>query len=324
LPRRTFDEQLLLAHDECRRGAPTGVTAEVLRRALATVIRRHNIPPPSGGDWTAESRQELLHDLIVDLEGGRALRGIADASSDQLHFWNQLKRRIHWWLSDDARTTPMAKHRRRVRAAVKRLGGSVVETNSGLALPAVASNTPWDGRADAIIAAVDAINIDPPPWRADTEKEGPPTTGRSHRELVLAALKAADGPISFDELAAVLALRLGVDRRDNVELPGETEPGAPTSTLAAPGEDLIAGEIAEAIWEELSDRQRYAVPHLHLTVDEALEAIGVGQGGRSTIAGAIKATKSLLEVTLDGLTDDEQVAVAGELLKLHAEWTGQR
>ena len=291
---------------------------------MATVIRRHNIPPPGGGDWTAESRQELLHDLIVDLEGGKALRGIADASSDQLHFWNQLKRRIHWWLSDDARASPMAKHRRRVRAAIRRLGDRVVETNSGLAVPAVASNPPWDGRADAIMAAIDAINVDPPPWRPDTEKEGPPTTGRSHRELILVALKAADGPISFDELAAVLALRLGIDRRDTVELSDETEPGAPTSTLPGPGEDLLAGEIAGAIWEALTDRQRYTVPHLHLTVDEALEAIGVGQGGRSTIAAAIKAAKSLLEVTLDGLTDDEQIAVAGELLKLHAEWTGQR
>jgi len=307
------------AFAELRAFEPGPATAELVRRCVDAAIRTRNIPPPDGGHWDLERRRDTCGAFLADAGGGYALVGVAIASNDPTHLRRQLLRRIRWWFADAARTTPVGRHRRRVRAALTKLGATV--TNTGprrWALAAKADSPPWDGRLDDVTSAAKAIAVEPP--RPGGEA---PTDGRSYQALCTAVLAAAGGPMSFEDLSAITARRLNVTNAPDAPLPGEDDPAVVAAASTAPDQQLIAVEIADQIWDDMDDRQRYVFGHLHETTDEAHVAVD-HVVSRSTIGARMKALKTLLAGVLTGLDDELLDEVARELQDRHRTWLGRQ
>jgi len=233
-----------------------------------------SIPSPTGGGWQSDDIDDLVGDLLIAKYPALFL-AIQDMESDnQLKKW--LKTTAWNFLNDKGRATLTGRLTRRVERVVTDVDG-LAHDKTHLYGSAAGHIDPND--AAELLRQTHAIET-VTDWWADEGED--PTPGARNDIIVLARCiaDAASGPVPMHVAVEVIAQRLSLPLRWNVE-----EIDVEKTTLAVIEADVppADAEAAVRLLANLSDNELAALPHYANNPDISSDELGAAIGrGRST------------------------------------------
>lgn len=288
----------------------------LIDRALRAGVRVRHIPPPSGHtSWGEEDCEELLAEFVADARGPARLIQLAVSATDDRHLRGLLGTTVRRFLADRAREDPLPKLRRTLRAVLESMPDVVAVGNESVSLAPYCERDPWAGDEAYLLAIAAALAVAPPPWGAETVREGPPTDRAGFESLCMAILEAAGGPLTVKALARIIGQRLQLRRPWDDRLDDEVD-----TRIIAAGTTPISGSamvVAVEIWEALGDEERALLTYLDAGGRQASRESGIGLA-KSAAQVRLDAMKEQMALLLDGISDQAEVVRA--LIDLHARW----
>lgn len=271
----------------------TGQLGEEGVRLLYDTVRRvgRRFPPPGGGSWDSDKYTEAAHDFLTSRTTNPITSLFAIATDDDsfgrlltsavLNFFRSLARQSERAKLLRRINTVLEEDERFVRASDRPLrwvlrGQEGLEEFSGT--PHLLYTAAWQAEGIAVAR-----------WRSATR------TYVSDRESIAAfahaVLEAASGPVNLDLLLDVAAHRF--DLREPPSLIDIDDVAVSHQEIAyAPDEAMVD---AEALWSQLTEQERAALPFLDASVREAARALGLG---KTTAANVLRRLKTLLADTV--------------------------
>lgn len=274
------------AYEELR---DTGQLGDTGVRLLYDTVRRvaRRFPPSGGGSWTGDGFVEAAHDFLTAREGSPIMALFVLATDDE-----SLRALLYTAVLNHfrsvARQSERAKLRRRLNTVLDRDARFSVAGDPDLLPKRWALRELLDGEeytgspAKLRLAAWEAPGVDVARWRSATRTYI--SDSDSIAAFAEAVLRAASGPLADDLLLDVAAHRF--DLREPPMLLDIDDTPAPTAIDEEPNEVGIA---AEAVWSQLTDQERAALPFVDGSVREAGEALGVGKTAAAGILGRLRA-----------------------------------
>ena len=312
--------------EELRAGSLGEAFVTLLYRQVAVVARRRRFPPPGGyGSWDADAVVETAHEFLVHRDTFRRLVELAARVEDEAGLERVLTVVVTNFLRERGRRTVLGKLIRRLRGLLADDPRFVVVPagvpGAGNVALAGASTVPYaDDPARLVDAARSVREVTVVRWSPSARREGPVADAPSLLALSFAVLETAGGSLSFADLAEVIATRLGIDPRgvpgalaveDIDDLAARDLPSASTSGASdeAVGQGFEVEEIAAAVLEEFSDREKLVLAWLGETVRSIADRTGLAV---STAGAVSQRVRDKLLARLADLDDDsrERVAVA--------------
>lgn len=183
-------------------------------------------------------------------------------------------------------------------------------------LAAADSTEPFGGReSDLINAAFDVKEVAVVRWRPEAQRDSPISDRDSLLKVAEGVLGAAHASLRWAELAAVIGSRFGVDPRGVPattpvdDLDGkliDARPGL-SSAPAAPGEESLRQVTAQAVLDQLTDRERLVLAWLASPVRTIADRTGLAV----STAGLLKQrVTDRLRTMLTDEPDAEAIALA--------------
>ncbi|MGY0389441.1 hypothetical protein ACWZJV_20940 [Nocardioides sp. WG-D5] len=310
--------------EDLRHGALSDDFVRLLYKHVATVAKARNFPPPEGYQrWTADAVVETAHDFLADDATPRRLVELVARAEDDDGFARMFGAAVRNFLRDRGRKTVLGKLVRRLRPLLRddvRFEfvpdgapgeGNVYLAGSGQTAPSAAHPSVLQD------AARSATGITVVRWSPDAKREGPLADTTSLLRLSEAVLSAAEGSLRVEDLADVLALRLGVDPRriPATTLVDDWDPvigGDEASVgMARPEEGLSTeqAELVDGLLAQLSDKEVLVLAWLH----EKVRVIADQTGLAVSSAGLVKQrVTDKLSTMLSGIdmAEAERTAVA--------------
>lgn len=288
-----------------------------LLRRLAATVRLRNFPAPSGGDtWSADELDDMVQDFLADKTGPARLVQLAINATDETHCHRLVDKTIKNFLADRAREDPRPKFRRTLREACTS-DPTLDFDHDCIRRAGTPAEAAFAGNQDDLPRAAQRVEVAPPPWGEDAEREGPPTDRASLVALCHAVLDAAGAPVELRVMTSVLAERLEIrrawDDRFDSSLDEPTQSVTDRSGAVSAGAYLLGVEI----WEELDDRERELITFVGTGGRTGTEESDIDLG-RSAVQDRLTALQRKLSEALDGIADAEGVVRA--LFLLHADW----
>lgn len=310
------------AWEELRQGRLGPDFAMLLYRCVRVAGRAHNFPPPQGQSaWTAEAAIEVGHEFLRSANIRRRLVEMALLADDDEQLARILTQSVVNFLREQARQTVQGRLIRRLREVLladDRFvivpdgvpgAGNVMLTNAG-------TTEPFGGRESDLVAAAFAVkDVTVVRWRPGARRDGPLSDRDSLLRVAVAVLEAARASMRWADLATVIGSRFGVDPRmvpastPVDDLDGEVTRAQPElfTEPAAPGEDLLRLAAAQAILDQLTDRERLVLAWL----GSPIRTIANHTGLAVSTAGILKQrVTDRLRVMLADDPDAEAIAVA--------------
>lgn len=270
----------------------TGQLGEEGVRLLYDTVRRvgRRFPPPGGGSWDSDKYLEVAHDFLTSRTNNPIATLFALAADDDslsrllstavLNYFRSLARqserakllrRINTVLEEDPRFVQASA--RPLRWAL--LGQEDLEEYSGI--PQVLYRAAWHAQGVTVAR-----------WRSATR------TYVADRESIAAfayaVLEAASGPVDLDTLLDVAAHRFDLREPPSLIDIDDVPVDHPEITEHPDG----AMVDAEALWSQLTEQERAALPYLDASVREAARGLGLG---KTTAAALLRRLKTLLADT---------------------------
>jgi hypothetical protein len=284
------------ARDELRGGRLGDSFAMLLYRCVRVAARTHNFPPPEGHDsWTAEAVFEVGHDFLASANVGRRLTEMALRADDDAELGWLLTQSVVNFLRERSRRTALGRLIRRLRevlAADDRF--TVVPAGvpgaGNVMLAGEARTEPFGGRESDLMAAAFAVDhVTMVRWRPNARREGPLADRQSLVDVCAAVLGAARASLRWADLAAIVGSRFGLDPRTVPAttavdgLDGELLRFVPHA-ISLPGQDLARSEIARAVLDQLTPREKLVLAWL----GEPVRTIADQTGLAVSTAGVLK------------------------------------
>lgn len=281
----------------------TGQLGEAGVRLLYDTVRRvaRRFPPPGGGSWDSDKYIEAAHDFLT-ARATSPITTLFALATDEESLKRLLATAVLNYFRSVARQSERAKLLRRLNTVLDEDPRFVLAGAEGLrprrwARRGLENREEYTGSPEVLRrAAWEARGVELARWRSATR------TYISDRESIAAfahaVLTAASGPVSVDLLLDVAAHRFDL-REPPVLIDIDDTPAA-----AAVAQQSDEAEVeAEAVWSQLTEQDRAALPFLDGTVREAAQALGVG---KTTAAAVLRRLKALLA---DTVGDDGAVIV---------------
>lgn len=310
------------AWEELRQGRLGPDFARLLYRCARTAGRAHNFPPPDGRrGWTAEAAMETGHEFLRSANVRRRLAEMALLADDDDQLARILTQSIVNFLRERARRTAQGRLIRRLREVLQTedrftVVPAGVPGAGNVMLTGAPTTEPFGGRESDLIAAVLAVkDVTVVRWRSDARRDGPISDRDSLIRLAAAVLESAEASMRWSELAAVMGARFGID-------PGTVPATVPVDDLdghlahasahlstesALPGQELLRHTAAQAILDQLTDRERLVLAWL----DSPVRTIADRTGFAVSTAGVLKQrVTDRLRTMLADDPDAEEIALA--------------
>lgn len=242
------------------------------------------IPPPTGDEWQADDIDDLVGDLLAAKYSDLYLAIHGMESDNQLKKW--LNTTTSNFLHDRGRETMAGRLTRRVERVVTDVDG-LYHDKIHLHGSAAGEIDPND--TEALLRQTHAIET-VTDWWADEDED--PTPGERGDIIALARCitDAAGGPVPMAVVVEVIARRLSLPLRWNVqEIDVETTTNAVTEADVPPAD----ADAAVRLLARLSDNERAALPHYasnpDITSDDLGAAIGKGRSTGNTVKNSLVA-----------------------------------
>jgi hypothetical protein len=310
------------AWEELRLGRLGPDFARLLYRCARTAGRAHNFPPPDGRHgWTAEAAIETGHEFLRSANVKRRLTEMALLADDDDQLARILTQSIVNFLRERARQTAQGRLIRRLREVLQADGlftvvPAGVPGAGNVMLTGAATTEPFGGRESDLITAAFAVeNVTVVRWRPEARRDGPMSDRDSLIRMATAVLESAGASMRWSELAAVIGARFGID-------PGTVPATVPVDDLderltsanahlstesALPGQELLRQAAAQAILDQLTDRERLVLAWL----DFPVRTIADRTGFAVSTAGVLKQrVTDRLRIMLADEPDAEEIALA--------------
>ncbi|TCC30513.1 MULTISPECIES: hypothetical protein [Kribbella] len=286
----------MTALEELRSGQLGEEFAKLLYRRVLIVGVRYRFPPPKGyAKWGPDAAHEAAHEYLTHAENYPRLVELAATVSDNAGLERKLTVILRNYMRASGRRTVIGKLIRRLRGLLKDDDGFVI----------VADGVPGEGNAALVDGPTEQYSGDPAllraaartvrdvtivRWGANVPREGPVADRPSLVALSKAVLEAAGGSLPFVDLAEVVAARLSLDPNnvpgalpveDVDELAGRGEIDAvpdafsPEAAIGAVGVSMEDEEIARAVLEEFSEKEKLVLAWLHLKVRDISKETGL-------------------------------------------------
>lgn len=332
----------MTALEEVRVGELGEEFVALLYRQVAVVAAVRRFPPPEGyGSWTKDAVLETAHDYLTSPEAYRRVLELAARVDTDNSLESALSEMVRNFLRERGRKTTVGKLMRRLRNVLEDDDRFVIVAagQPGAGMVAFASG-PTDPSAvpvrDLVDAARAVAEVSVVKWSPAARREGPVADADSLRRLSHAVLVAARGSLERATLAEVIATRLGIDPRSvpaaipvedidsrfertrTADSPSGAGSGSDRGSARAQEDDPATGsavasferdEIAAALLDQLSDRERLVLAWMHETVRTIADQTGLAV----STAGAVKqrVTDKLRSMLADVDADTaEQAALA--------------
>ena len=289
-------------------GGPNTIT--MLNSRWHSALKPFYVLEPPGG-WTADAREDLLHEFLAD-----KLEDLTDAviavRDDEDAVIKVTSRIMKNWLIDQARKTDLGAIRLRLEELLHGHEMFVQPEGQGQRWALSGSEAVSGVDVDTLVEAANAVQgVRPVRWNDDTRRT-PMASGPDLVLVLRAVLLRAGGSVETATLVAVFRRRFAVTVTFLVPL--DDDDSLPFR-LAAP-EAATPTELSEVarratqVYAQLSDRERRIVLHLddHHAVQREL---GVGRSVAYTI---IRRVRDVLHA-LAG-EDVDLAGVAAELVRL--------
>lgn len=300
----------MTALEELRAGELGEAFVALLYRQVAVVAAVRRFPPPEGyGSWTKDAVLETAHDYLTSPEAHRRVLELAARVDSDSSLQSALSEMVRNFLRERGRKTTVGKLMRRLRNVLQdddrflivgagQAGAGMVALASGPTDPSVVPVR------DLVDAARAVTKVSVVKWSPSARREGPVADSDSLRRLSHAVVEAARGSVERATLAEVIATRLGIDPRSvPAAIPVEDIDSRVQRDRAADGRSggadrgtdrrsekahlreepatdstatsLEREEIASALLEQLSDRERLVLAWLHETVRTIADQTGL-------------------------------------------------
>lgn len=298
-----------------RVGQVTEDTRRLVTASAKALVRTGRYTTPSGGRaWSSYDIDDLAADFLGSPE---RLVALATTATDDAHLKFLVQRGLERLVIDRLRATPRGVLRRRIERRVGNRPDIEKVVPNHWALEPYAAAVHWGGASDVLIAAANAVAVDPPPaWSEDSPRQPPATTGRSIDTLCTAVLDAAAAPVERPLVVTVVSERVMPIEMDHVVDAGSViEPQSQSAEEAVldAADRLAAAEVAERIWALMNDDERALLPFIGEPSRHVAEA-GVLGLGKSAIEVRQKKLRASLADVLHGVPD--LTLLMGRLLEL--------
>jgi hypothetical protein len=293
--------------DISRDGRIGSSTIELLYATVRTVVRVRRLPaPPEFGHWTDDAFLEVAHDFIVERNGLGRLGQLYALASDQESFERVLHEAVYNHLSSQARRTERTALRRRLRDVLENDGRFVEVAGVGSrrlwTLAATNIREQYTGQVGRLVEAAWAVqDIKTIRWRS-ANRHGPVAERESLARLCEHILREAGTSMRLDTLVQVVARRFNLGEPPATVLLDDVEVSGGRGDLQDTG--VAVDETAEALWEQLTDREKRTLPYLAESVRDAAEHLGAG---KSQVALTQKRLREILKAALADDPDGEAV-----------------
>lgn len=258
----------------------------LLYKTVRQVVRMRNMPPPTPAGWTEDAIAEAAHDVFTARNGPARLLELAIGSTDEKNFRALLWKLVLNDLISAGRRTERGKLSERLKRVLAEMPDVRVDGN-GLLWLINHDTAVRDVRPEQVDSALAAVPVSVPTWRADAAHSAPVADRASLEALVLAALGAGNGALTYSALVSAVAGRLGVhdspDLMDHEQLdflltpaPDQTEDRA-VSTLS--GHQLL---------EKLTVEQQLVLPYLEDSVTVLTDRTGLRRTRAWTVSRELK------------------------------------
>jgi len=265
------------AREELREGGLGPDFAVLLYRCVRVAGRAHNFPPPEGQPaWTAEAAIETGHEFLRSSNIRHRLAEMALLSDDDEQLARILTQSVVNFLREQARRTAQGRLIRRLKEVLLADNRFTVVTDGipgagNVVLVGTGTTEPFGGRESDLIAAAFAVReVAVVRWKPGARRDGPMSDRDSLIKVAAAVLAAAGASMRWADLAAVIGTRFGVDPRAVPattpvdDLDGElirAQPGL-SSEPSVPGAELLRRATAQAVLDQLTDRERLVLAWL--------------------------------------------------------------
>jgi len=272
-------------------------------RLLYDTVRRvaRRFPPAGGGSWDSDKYTEAAHDFLT-ARATSPITTLFALASDEESLRRLLATAVLNHFRSVARQSERAKLLRRLNTVLEEDERFVMAGGEDLrprrwSLEGLEDHEEYTGSPEVLReAAWKAQGVAVTRWRSSTR------TYISDRDSIAAfahaVLTAASGPVTVELLLDIAAHRF--DLREPPALIDIDDTPAAAAVAEQPDE---AGVEAEAVWSQLADQERAALPFLDGTVREAAQALGVG---KTTAAAVLRRLRAVLS---DTVGDNGAVAV---------------
>lgn len=317
--------------EELRAGRLGESFVKLLYRQVLIAGRRFRFPPPTGyASWDLDAAIEQAHDYLADAENYPRLVELAAKVSDDAALERMLLVIVRNYLRARGRRTVIGKLIRRLRGlfaddprfqivAEGQPGAGNVTLSGG-------STHPFSGDPARLRDAARSVReVNVVRWSPAARREGPVADAGSLLALSFAVIEAADASVPLLDLAEVLSARLGIDPtvvpgslpvEDIDDLAGRAEsegsPAAssPNAAVGSLGRSIEDDEIAAAILEEFSEREKMVIAWLHLTVRDLAKQTGLAV---STAGMVSQRVRDKLATRLTGMDEGSTERIAVEV-----------
>lgn len=313
------------AWEELRSGELGQDFARLLYRSARTAGRAHNFPAPDGHTgWDAAAAIEVGNDFLTSTNIRRRLTEMALRADDDEQLRRVLTHSIVNFLRERARATVTGRLIRRLKEVLDEDSGFVIvpagRPGAGqVALAEWDETPPFGGREqDLIRAAYGVQNVSVVRWSPTARRAGPLADRESLIRVSAAILRAAEGSLSWSDLARVVATRFGVapsalpvttpvEAMDDLGFARAAMAPERAFPYEAPGESVLRETVARSVLDQLTPRERLVLAWL----GETIRTIADRTGLPVSTAGVVKqrVTDRLLTMLID-VDDKEAAAVA--------------
>jgi hypothetical protein len=310
------------AWEELREGNLGADFAVLLYRCVRVAGRTHNFPAPHGySRWTADACMETGHEFLRSANIQRRLTEMALLADDDSQLGRILTQSVVNFLREQARQTTQGRLIRRLKDVLSSDDRfSIVPDRSpgaGNVMLAEAGTTePFGGReSDLVTVAFEVKDVTVVRWRPEARRDSPISDRESLIKVAAAVLEAAGTSMRWAELAAVIGTRFGIDPRaipastpvDDLDRELATSRVWLASQEAGPEEELLRRSTAEAVLDQLTDRERLVLALLASPVRTIADRTGLAV----STAGVVKQrVTDRLRIILADEPDAEEIALA--------------
>lgn len=310
---------------ELRTGHLSQDFGRLLYRTMAKVATIHNFPPPEGhGTWTVDAIHVASHDLLTEDEAKRRLLELAAKAADDASLERLLATTVRNYLRTQGRRTTLGKLIVRLKPLlrddprfIRVPDGQPGERNYALA---GGPTDPYAGDPHHLHTAAKTVtDITVVRWSINARREGPLADTPSLLRLAETVLAAAQASLRIDDLAHILATRLGVNPANvPVTLPVDDiddhgHDPAPDPTDADPGAQERAD--IDALLAQLSTKEQLVFAWLHTTVRDIAEHTGLAVSTAGAVKQRVTTKLATMLATLDPTASNHLAVKARDHLR---------
>jgi hypothetical protein len=309
---------------DLRAGAVTAAVIRTVTTAARAVARTGRFTAPNGSrTWSQHDVDDLVGDFFA--VPGRILNlatRAGDGPDGVTNFRRAVETSLKRVIIDRFRAGPVGVLHKRIDRRMRVRTDIQVVAPQHWARTTWVEEPHWGGDDEQLVAAANAVAIDPSPaWSDDSLREPPATTTHSLDAACDAVLDEAACPVPQPTVCRVVANRVIPFNPAYVAESPDTDSAEEAEPDVKAADDAAAAQAADVFWQALDNKDRLLLPNLRVPARQLAD-----DGLFDLKKSAIDTRQRRLEehlTTFAATTPDPELAVR-HILRLRESWqTGQ-